>query len=74
MSNALIDSVAGFVLLAIVVMVLGYMVPTAIRSRQVVADARIEDRFSTGLRVLARAGDAPPQYNSTARVLSLIHI
>lgn len=68
MSNALIDSVAGFVLLAIVVMVLGYMVPTAIRSRQVVADARIEDRFSTGLRVLARAGDAPPQYNSTARV------
>lgn len=68
MSSAQVESVAGFVLLAIVVMVLCYLLPAAIRSRQVVADARIDDRFSTGLRVLARAGDPPPHYDSTARV------
>src|SRR5699024_7997327 len=50
------------------VMVLCYLLPAAIRARQVVADARIDDRFSTGLRVLARAGDPPPRYDSTARV------
>lgn len=59
---------AGFVLLAIVLMSLGYLLPALIRSRQVVSDARVDDRFSTNLRVLARAGGTPPQYSSTARV------
>ena len=68
MSTAQIDSVAGFVLLAIALTFLCYMLPTMIRARQVVSDARVDDRFSTGLRVLARAGDTPPRYDSTARV------
>jgi len=67
-STPQIDSVAGFVLLAIALAFLCYMLPTMIRSRQVVSDARVDDRFSTGLRVLARAGDTPPRYDSTARV------
>ncbi|MGC0249479.1 hypothetical protein [Pseudactinotalea sp. Z1748] len=68
MSTGQVESVAGFVLLAIVLMSLGYLLPALIRSRQVVSDARVDDRFSTNLRVLARAGGTPPQYSSTARV------
>ncbi|WP_159621298.1 hypothetical protein [Ruania rhizosphaerae] len=51
---------AGWVALAIAVMIFGYLLPTAIRSRQVVVDSRVTDRFSGGLRVLARTGEAPP--------------
>lgn len=68
MSSAQVESVAGFALLAVVVMVLCYLLPAAIRSRQIVADARIDDRFSTGLRVLARTGGTSPRVESTARV------
>ncbi|MGC0272959.1 hypothetical protein ACO0LV_08185 [Pseudactinotalea sp. Z1739] len=68
MSTGQVESVAGFVLLAIVLMSLGYLLPALIRSRQVVSDARVDDRFSTNLRVLARAGGTPPRYSSTARV------
>ncbi|UFU03639.1 hypothetical protein LQF12_03245 [Ruania suaedae] len=50
---------AGWVVVAIAVMIFGYLLPTAIRSRQVVMDSRVADRFSGGLRVLARTGDAP---------------
>lgn len=37
-------------------MCLGYLLPAAIRSRQVVVDSRIDDRFSGNLRVLNRTG------------------
>ena len=43
-------------MLAVGVMCLGYLLPAAIRSRQVVVDSRIDDRFSGNLRVLNRTG------------------
>ncbi len=58
---------AGWVVLAIVVLILGYLLPTAIRSRQVVVDSRVADRFSEDLRVLATAGTNPTPQPESAR-------
>lgn len=58
---------AGWVVLAIVVMILGYLLPTAVRSRQVVVDSRVADRFSEDLRVLATAGTSPTPQPESAR-------
>ncbi|UFU07310.1 hypothetical protein [Ruania halotolerans] len=52
---------AGWVVLAIAVMFFGYLLPTVIRSRQVVMDSRVADRFSAELRVLARSGTNPTE-------------
>lgn len=59
---------AGWVLLGIVVLVFAYILPTAIRSRQVVVDSRVEDRYSGDLRIVATAGHRPVAITSTSRV------
>ncbi|WP_402467200.1 hypothetical protein [Isoptericola aurantiacus] len=51
-------SPAGLAALALVVLWLGYWVPQQVRRRQLLADARVADRFSGGLRVLAVADGA----------------
>ncbi len=61
------ESVAGFVVLAVIAICLCYLLPAAIRSRQMVADARLNDRFSTGLRVLTRQAE-PTQRPESPRV------
>ncbi|MCL1869321.1 MAG: hypothetical protein FWF90_02780 [Promicromonosporaceae bacterium] len=45
-------SAAGIAALALFVLVLGYWVPLRVRQRDQLAAARVEDRFSGGLRVL----------------------
>lgn len=61
------ESVAGFVLLAVVAMFFCYLLPTAIRSRQMAADSRMDDRFSQELRVLTRNTDPTGETQTTAR-------
>ncbi|WP_127573480.1 hypothetical protein [Georgenia faecalis] len=51
--------VQGWVLLALAVVLLGYLVPHLVRSRQELAESRVEDRFSAELRVLTTAGPTP---------------
>ena len=54
------SSAAGLAAFALFVLVLGYWVPQRVRHRQELADARIDDRFSGNLRVLAvTAGSVP---------------
>lgn len=60
---------AGWVLLGIVVLVLAYILPVAIRSRQVVVDSRVDDRYSGDLRVVATAGHRPVATPGSTRVL-----
>ncbi|WP_166850392.1 hypothetical protein [Isoptericola sp. BMS4] len=48
-------SASGLAALALAVLCLGFWVPQRMRLRQQVADSRVDDRFSTGLRVLAVA-------------------
>lgn len=48
--------ISGFVVLGIVTLFLVYLMPQLIRSRQDVIDARVDDRFSCELRILATAG------------------
>ncbi|TDE94093.1 hypothetical protein EXU48_11640 [Occultella glacieicola] len=52
-------SFGGYAVTAILVMFFAFLLPSVIRSRQVVLDSRVEDRFSEDLRVVARAGDPP---------------
>ncbi len=52
-------SPAGIAALALFVLVLGYWVPQRVRHRQQLLDARLEDRFSEGLRVLAVGARGP---------------
>ncbi|QAY69107.1 hypothetical protein [Xylanimonas protaetiae] len=52
-------SAAGLAALALFVLVLGYWVPLRVRQRQELAEARVDDRFSAGLRVLAVAARGP---------------
>lgn len=61
------ESVAGFVLLAVVAMFFCYLLPTAIRSRQMAADSRMDDRFSQELRVLTRNTHPTGETQTTAR-------
>ncbi len=51
-----VDSPAGFVALAILLVWLAYFVPGRLARRERVAAARADDRFSESLRVLAIAG------------------
>lgn len=57
----------GYILLAILTLFFVYFLPSLIRSAQVVADARIEDRFSGNLQIIATAGQKPPTEVSAAR-------
>ncbi|CAM3437981.1 hypothetical protein OCAE111667_09940 [Occultella aeris] len=52
-------SFGGYAVTAILIMFFAFLLPSVIRSRQVVLDSRVEDRFSEDLRVVARAGDPP---------------
>jgi len=51
-----VDSPAGLVALAVLVVWLAYFVPSRLRHRQQVSTARTDDRFSARLRVLAISG------------------
>lgn len=62
------DGLAGWVLLGIVVLVFAYIVPAVIRSRQVVVDSRVDDRYSGDLRIVATAGPRDRVPNPTSRV------
>ncbi|MFV0427117.1 MAG: hypothetical protein ACK5KU_08795 [Beutenbergiaceae bacterium] len=50
------NDVAGWVLVGIGVLLFAYIVPAAVRSRQLVVDSRVDDRFSSDLRIVATAG------------------
>jgi hypothetical protein len=49
-------SAAGLAALVLFVLVVGFWVPSRVRRRSELAAARVDDRFSDGLRVLAVAG------------------
>ncbi|MGM0385368.1 MAG: hypothetical protein ACQERF_05220 [Actinomycetota bacterium] len=59
---------SGWVLVAATVIVLGYLVPSLVRSREVRVESRVSDRFSPQLRLVAPALPAPPP-RSDARPL-----
>lgn len=48
--------IQGYVVIALTLILLGYLLPHLVRSRQLLLDSRVEDRFSGDLRVLATAG------------------
>src|SRR5690625_3295789 len=54
-------------MLAILTLFFVYLFPSLIRSAQVVRDARVEDRFSGALRIVATAGAKPPRVVSDGR-------
>lgn len=54
-----VNDVAGWVLVGIAVLVFAYIVPAVVRSRQVVVDSRVDDRYSDDLRIVATAGHRP---------------
>ncbi len=57
----------GYVILAILTLFFVYLLPSLIRSGQVVAEARIEDRFSGDLHIIATAGQRPKKENTYGR-------
>lgn len=59
---------SGWVFVASTVIVLGYLVPYLVRSREVRVESRVSDRFSPQLRLVAPALPAPP-IRSDARPL-----
>jgi hypothetical protein len=63
-----VGELAGWVLLGIGVLVFAYILPAAIRSRQVVVDSRVEDRYSGDLRIVATAGHRQELPASSSRV------
>jgi hypothetical protein len=63
-----VGDIAGWVLLGIGVIVFAYILPTAIRSRQVVVDSRVDDRYSDDLRIVATAGRRQASAPTTGRV------
>jgi hypothetical protein len=46
----------GYVVVALTLILLGYLLPHLVRTRQLLLDSRVEDRFSGDLRILATAG------------------
>ncbi|GAA3509190.1 hypothetical protein [Georgenia daeguensis] len=46
----------GYVVVALTLILLGYLLPHLVRTRQQLLDSRVEDRFSGDLRILATAG------------------
>ncbi len=51
-----VESTAGLTAVALFVLWLGYWMPSMVRRRAELADARVPDRFSGGLRVVAMSG------------------
>ncbi|MBK5249414.1 MAG: hypothetical protein JJE50_08240, partial [Actinomycetales bacterium] len=66
-------SPAGYVLLAMVALFFLYLLPSVIRSRQVVVDSRVEDRFSGELRILATAGHPPARARRDSTIRGYVH-
>jgi hypothetical protein len=56
---------SGWVFVAATVIVLGYLVPYLVRSREVRVESRVSDRFSPQLRLVAPALPAPPVRSDT---------
>lgn len=54
-------------MLAILTLFFVYLLPSVIRSAQVVAEARIEDRFSSDLQIIATAGHRQEKAHSQGR-------
>ncbi|GAA2245896.1 hypothetical protein GCM10010413_57310 [Promicromonospora sukumoe] len=52
------ESTAGLTAVALFVLWLGYWMPSMVRRRAELADARVPDRFSGGLRIVAMSGSA----------------
>ncbi|MFV0253575.1 MAG: hypothetical protein ACK5H2_09610 [Beutenbergiaceae bacterium] len=61
------NDVTGWVLAGIGVLIFAYIVPAAVRSRQLVVDSRVDDRYSDDLRIVATAGHRPVTDSSTER-------
>ncbi|HLS03114.1 MAG TPA: hypothetical protein VK054_14260, partial [Beutenbergiaceae bacterium] len=57
----------GYIMLAILTLFFVYYLPSLIRSAQVVAEVRIEDRFSTDMHIVATAGNQPQKSVSQGR-------
>jgi len=51
-----VESTAGLTAVALFVLWLGYWLPSLVRHRTELADARVTDRFSVGLRIVAMSG------------------
>jgi hypothetical protein len=51
-----VESTAGLTAVALFVLWLGYWLPSLVRHRSELADARVTDRFSVGLRIVAMSG------------------
>jgi hypothetical protein len=51
-----VESTAGLTAVALFVLWLGYWLPSLVRYRSELADARVTDRFSAGLRIVAMSG------------------
>ncbi len=51
-----VESTAGLTAVALFVLWLGYWLPSMVRRRAELADARVPDRFSGGLRIVAMSG------------------
>jgi len=75
-SFVLVD-VQGWVILALAVVLFGYLVPTLVNSRQQLAEARVEDRFSTTLRVVGTGATArrasPGEHHGTRENRPYLH-
>lgn len=56
---------SGWVFVAFTVIVLGYLVPYLVRSREVMVGSRVTDRFSPQLRLVTPASPAPPPESDT---------
>ncbi|UNX55458.1 hypothetical protein MF406_04110 [Georgenia sp. TF02-10] len=54
----------GYVLLAVTLILLGYLLPHLVQTRQLLLHSRVEDRFSGDLRIVATAGTDPRQRRS----------
>ncbi|WP_418605337.1 hypothetical protein [Georgenia sp. SUBG003] len=46
----------GYVVVALTLILLGYLLPHVVRTRQLLLESRVEDRFSGDLRIVATAG------------------
>ena len=60
---------SGWVLVALVLIVLGYLVPHLVRGREVLVDSRVEDRFSPNLRLVDPEVARPSGHAGVNRVL-----
>ncbi|WP_447925667.1 hypothetical protein [Georgenia muralis] len=55
----------GFVVIGLTLILLGFLLPHLVRSRQLALDCRVEDRFSGDLRILTTGASRPVTVNRT---------